>query len=180
MITDLQMVVAINKFLLGTPLDAVTSLLGSPYFMPLLIAGLVAAVLLFDKKRRKVVVMALVFTICLHLLFTELLFKDLLFSKERPYQAHPDEIVAIGQPMTDSSFPSGHTSATVGLVVVLAFYYRRTWPFGLAFALFMGFSRIHNGMHYVADVWAGFVLGLVYGALALLLARLAARKAQSL
>jgi undecaprenyl-diphosphatase len=37
-----------------------------------------------------------------------------------------------------------------------------SWVFALIFALLMGFSRIHNGMHYPSDVLTGWLLWIAY------------------
>lgn len=61
------------------------------------------------------------------------------------------------------SFPSGHTSATVAVVTVLARALPRlSWvPFALAG--WVGASRIWRGSHFPGDVVGGMVLGFMVG-----------------
>ena len=61
---------------------------------------------------------------------------------------------------TSGSFPSGHTaSAFAFATAVTADLPQLALPlFGLATVV--GYSRVHNGVHYPGDVMAGAVLGL--------------------
>ncbi|HBP00652.1 MAG TPA: hypothetical protein DD454_00320 [Candidatus Moranbacteria bacterium] len=49
------------------------------------------------------------------------------------------------------------------MVVVLSSIFPIMLIPGIAFSVLMGFSRIHNGMHYPSDVIMGAVLGAAYG-----------------
>ncbi len=62
------------------------------------------------------------------------------------------------------SFPSGHASRTAALAVVaLACDAILGGILLLAWALAVGFARIALGVHFVLDVLAGYLLGLVVG-----------------
>ena len=66
------------------------------------------------------------------------------------------------------SFPSGHTTATFALAVVLS---RRFPHYSLLFfgaGAFVALSRVLRGSHFTTDVCGGAVLGLVSGALAMM------------
>jgi undecaprenyl-diphosphatase len=68
------------------------------------------------------------------------------------------------------SFPSGH-AARVSLLVVLALALGPIW-FGLLvliWALLVTFARVAMGVHYLSDVLAGSVLGVLVGFLVLLI-----------
>ncbi len=74
-----------------------------------------------------------------------------------------------GSPVS-SSFPSGHVAAAVcyGAVVIVVFWHtRRVWARALAVAgaivvaLIVAWARAYRGMHYISDVVAGVVLGIV-------------------
>jgi undecaprenyl-diphosphatase len=58
------------------------------------------------------------------------------------------------------SFPSGHTSNTTAVVVVLALFLRRAWLL-FPVPLLVGYSRIYTGAHWPSDVLASLFLGLL-------------------
>jgi membrane-associated phospholipid phosphatase len=71
-----------------------------------------------------------------------------------------------------SSYPSGHTAASVALyccigILLLAIYYRRPAARAVAAVLFcipvyVGISRLYEGEHYPSDVLAGALLGSLW------------------
>jgi len=70
----------------------------------------------------------------------------------------------------NSSFPSGHVAAATvyaALVVIVFWHTRAFWAPALAVviavlaALTVAWARLYQGMHYLSDVIAGVVLGLV-------------------
>lgn len=71
-----------------------------------------------------------------------------------------------------SSFPSGHTAATLTLGCGLALGLARTrpghrllaaiWAFALAFASFVMVTRLYRGMHWPTDLAASVVLAVVW------------------
>ncbi|MEB2340013.1 MAG: phosphatase PAP2 family protein [Nitrospirales bacterium] len=61
------------------------------------------------------------------------------------------------------SFPSGHTSATVAVVTVLARALPRMKWVPFALAAWVGASRIWRGSHFPSDVVAGMVTGFIIG-----------------
>ena len=66
---------------------------------------------------------------------------------------------------SNASFPSGHTASAFAFAAVLAFYCKNKW---LAIPLFMyaclvGYSRIYIGDHFLNDVLAGAVIGVISG-----------------
>ncbi len=165
---DRELAVAINRFGAGT-IDRVTELVCDVPFLVAFWIGILALAWLFDRRRARRVTLAVLAALSIHAVVTELLLKHALLvffdQRLRPWVANPDAIVPIGYRFEDSSFPSSHAATTAALVAVLARHYPRSWPLGVAFALFMAFSRVHNGMHYPTDVGVGTLLGLVYGAL---------------
>lgn len=90
----------------------------------------------------------------------------LVIDRPRPPVAHLDSA-----PPT-SSFPSGHTAATVALYGALAIVAltasTKRWLRWLAVILAVampvavGWSRLYRGMHYPSDVAAGAILGLLW------------------
>jgi len=74
------------------------------------------------------------------------------------------------------SFPSGHAARSAALVV-MAFAIGQPW-FGLVVSLWapwVGLSRVALGIHYLSDVFAGWMVGAVMGLIAVGLQPLAAQ-----
>lgn len=89
-------------------------------------------------------------------------FTTLVIDRKRPAVSHMDN-----SPPT-SSFPSGHTSASValygGLALVLAGLVRHTWLKALCWVLLLmpigvALARLYRGMHHPTDVTASFING---------------------
>lgn len=60
------------------------------------------------------------------------------------------------------SFPSGH-STTAGAIAMIVFLFApRLAPLGIAFAIWIGISRLFVGAHYPADVFAGLSVGAIF------------------
>lgn len=71
------------------------------------------------------------------------------------------------------SFPSGHTTDAFAMAIVLALMFRKWWVTFPAFlwALLVGYSRMHLGVHYPSDVAAGMILGLLAGGISFVMLR---------
>ncbi len=69
------------------------------------------------------------------------------------------------------SFPSGHTSTAFTMALLLAnIMKRKLWVFLLpVIAFFVGYSRVYLGQHFVTDVCAGMLIGIVSAYLSLLI-----------
>jgi membrane-associated phospholipid phosphatase len=63
------------------------------------------------------------------------------------------------------SFPSGHTAFSTGFFAVLFFVCWRLGLLCLPIPLFVGFTRIFLGAHYLSDVVASILLGVLAAAL---------------
>jgi undecaprenyl-diphosphatase len=91
-----------------------------------------------------------------------------IFNRQRPAQQ-------IGIVVTDHSFPSGHAISSVICYGLLAYMLipkmpNLFWKWVIAIAsisvmLFVGFSRLFLGGHYLTDIVAGYALGLAWAAL---------------
>jgi undecaprenyl-diphosphatase len=163
---DRELAVMINSLGAGT-IDRVTEIVCDVPFLVALWLGVLALAWTLDRGRARRVTLAVLAALAIHTVVTELLLKHALLVffdlRLRPWVAHPDAIVPIGYRFEDSSFPSSHAATTAALALVLAWHYPRAWPLAVAFAVFMAFSRVHNGMHYPTDVGVGTLLGLAYG-----------------
>ncbi|MFT3679487.1 MAG: phosphatase PAP2 family protein [Ferruginibacter sp.] len=67
------------------------------------------------------------------------------------------------------SFPSGHTATAFAIATIFAYYTNSAWKYFLLLFLasLVGFSRVYLSQHFLLDVLAGSVLGILGGALCL-------------
>ncbi|QMU30352.1 phosphatase PAP2 family protein [Adhaeribacter radiodurans] len=97
-------------------------------------------------------------------------FSKFYFHRERPLN------LAYYATEGSFSFPSGHSTSAMALVGVLCYIAVLEVKsnkvrsliiiLGLSYILLMGFSRIYLGVHFLTDVAAGFLLGLLWVLLA--------------
>ena len=166
---ELKIVKFLNRLGRGTLIDAVTDFVSRILYLAVFWT-LATVMIFFFAENGRVIAVTMAVAAALHFLISEGLFKYLLvkyFKKIRPYVAHPGEIVPVGRKHNDSSFPSSHMSANLAVLTVLVYFYPAIWPVALAFVILMAFARLHNGMHYLSDVVAGTLFGLVYGMVAI-------------
>jgi len=57
------------------------------------------------------------------------------------------------------SFPSGHATNIFAAMVFLSLRYKKYWPFFIAVAIAIAYSRVYVGVHYPLDVLGGAILG---------------------
>lgn len=81
-----------------------------------------------------------------------------LYPRIRPYLAIP-ETRTFRNPLSDHSFPSGHTTAAFSTAVPFIIAFPEMMPLFLSLSAVVGFSRIYLGLHYPSDVLAGVVIG---------------------
>jgi len=77
------------------------------------------------------------------------------------------------------SFPSGHATATAAIAVLCAWMLTRwlitwwngrvmVWSVAMCSAFVIGFSRVYLGVHYVSDVLSGWLLGMAWAGIVML------------
>jgi undecaprenyl-diphosphatase len=88
--------------------------------------------------------------------------------RERPYVIIP-EVVALVQE-TLPSFPSARTAVTFAALPLIRRYLPRFYIFWLLFGLLVAFSRVYLGVHFFSDIFAGMLMGYLFGKLVLLTA----------
>lgn len=80
------------------------------------------------------------------------------YPRRRPYLVLPDTRTG-KNPLTDHSFPSGHTTAIFSVTVPLMLLSPPLAFILLPVALLVGMSRIYLGLHYPSDCLAGSLIG---------------------
>lgn len=171
---ELKIVKFLNRLGRGTFVDTLTDFVSRILYLAIFWTLFTIAIF-FLAENGKVIAIAMAIAAGLHFLISEGVFKYLLvkyFKKTRPYIAYPQEVFPIGREHSDSSFPSSHVSATVAVLTVLIYFYPIAWPAIILFGLLLVFARLHNGMHYLSDIIAGAMLGIIYGITAVYLTSL--------
>jgi len=89
-----------------------------------------------------------------------------LSQRQRPCQIEPHCWSKV-LPPDQFSFPSGHTMSAFSIALVVSYFYPSLEGALLFLALSIAISRIALGMHFLSDVLAGVVLGIVLGCAAI-------------
>lgn len=90
-----------------------------------------------------------------------------LVGRPRPkFSASGDWSMAPSLASGFDSFPSGHTTATFALAVVLSRRFPLLAAVFIGIAAFVALSRVLRGSHFPSDVFGGWVLGTVSGIVA--------------
>lgn len=79
--------------------------------------------------------------------------------RSRPFETYPDIDQAASS--LGKSFPSGHTSLAFATATSLSLAYPKWYVIApsFAWAATVGYSRMHLGVHYPSDVFAGAIIG---------------------
>ena len=118
---------------------------------------IIIALLMINKKYRKIGFMALGALILSAILGEEII-KNVV-KRIRPSSNIPAFNLLIKKPLS-YSFPSGHTSSSFAVAGILSYYFKNYAAEFFGLATLIGFSRVYLYVHYPTDVLAGTVLGL--------------------
>ena len=80
------------------------------------------------------------------------------YPRLRPYLVLPQTIIC-KNPLTDHSFPSGHTTAIFSIIIPFIAAVPLLGLLLIPIALLVGLSRIYLGLHYPSDCLAGCLIG---------------------
>ncbi|MEF2977470.1 phosphatase PAP2 family protein [Subtercola sp. YIM 133946] len=89
--------------------------------------------------------------------------------RPRPGAGAPSAVRVFATAPSKLSFPSSHASSTMAACIVYTAFVPQLWWLAVIVALAMGASRVLLGMHFVTDVLAGYLIGLVVGVPTILL-----------
>lgn len=130
---------------------------------------LCAVVLLAIPKTRKTgyaAVLSLIFGV----IVTNLLLKNIV-ARPRPFAEIEALIPLIAKP-TDFSFPSGHTTASFAVALVMfRMLPKKIGIPAVVLAALVAFSRLYLGVHYPTDVLVGFLVALMGSTVAVWIVR---------
>ena len=157
----------------GGVLDSVTAALSrsADTFGILVVALLVLAVLWRRRRGDQMVVLAT----ALALELSAFLAVNAVVGRDRP------AVDRLGSTPSTSSFPSGHTAATLVLYGAIAIFVSATartlawralaWLAAAVLPVAVGFSRVYRGFHHPTDVIFGYILGAAVLSVTFLAAR---------
>lgn len=120
---------------------------------------IVAVVLLCFKKTRKIGI-TVGLALILGLIFGNGLLKNVV-ARIRPYDLNPT-VALLVEPLSDFSFPSGHTLASFEAAVVLLIKNKKMGIPAIILATLIALSRLYLYVHYPTDVLAGMLLGTLF------------------
>lgn len=137
-----------------------------------LIWTLLGVALLFFPRKRKTGITTLSALIISAILCNFVL--KLIFDRARPFETHDLQLL-ISIPY-GSSFPSGHTTTAFASSVALWLENKRIGLPAIIFSALVAVSRLYFQVHYLTDVLAGAVSGILFALLAYYLVNLACKR----
>jgi undecaprenyl-diphosphatase len=85
-----------------------------------------------------------------------------LWTRERPFEAHPAQTLLLASPSHEPSFPSDHAVAAFAIAFSVALIGGRlVGALFLAGATIIAVTRVFVGLHYPGDVAGGALIGFV-------------------
>ena len=90
-----------------------------------------------------------------------------LLGRERPHKT-PDHNPFVFEPFNlhhhFQSFPSGHSQTLFCVATIISFYFPKATPWVLTIALYLASTRATTLAHFVSDVFAGALIGILVSA----------------
>ncbi len=121
---------------------------------------LISLAIFFLMKRRKKKVAILLFA-GIAITYLIVYFLKNWIARPRPFAVLPDvHLIIYGK--KGLSFPSGHAAQSFMAATILSRFFRRYMIF-FVIALFVCFSRVYVGLHFISDVVAGALIGTLIG-----------------
>ncbi|MBM6830205.1 phosphatase PAP2 family protein [Anaerotignum lactatifermentans] len=138
-----------------------------------IVLGVVLLLAGWKLRRRLYWGLAVLLSLGSNALVCNLLLKPLV-ARTRPYDVLGYDLLI--PPLSDYSFPSGHTSASFAAATAIYALHPGWGKAAYVFAALMGISRLYLGVHFVTDVVVGAVIGVVMAKLTLLLMKRTMKK----
>lgn len=129
------------------------------------IIWMVTAIFLIPMRRYRVYGISMIIIVLVSAFLGDIVIKPLV-RRLRPFVKNKTIRLIIRNP-GGYSFPSGHTSSSVGAAYVLLQMNLWVGVVGIIVAGLIAFSRVYLHVHYPTDIFAGAVLGLICGVLIL-------------
>ena len=101
-----------------------------------------------------------------------------IFYRDRPFQELSDIVLLIPEPIT-SSFPSGHSSASLCFAIIYTYYFWKKSTFLVIyiwiFAIGVTISRLYLQVHYPSDIVGGIFVGIISAIIVILISNYRSR-----
>lgn len=146
----------LNSFLFKIPfLDSFVYFLAQ--ILPFVLFALVVWYFVFHKKE-PIKFLLICFVIIASLAFSEIL--KYIFGAPRPFIAIADfsPLFIFGE---NDSFPSGHALVSGALAMAVYYENRKLGALFVVCAVLISVARVVSGVHYLADVLAGLLIGFL-------------------
>jgi undecaprenyl-diphosphatase len=85
--------------------------------------------------------------------------KDMI-ARPRPFVVDPS-ISPLFVESPTSSMPSGHASSAFAFAIVMGYYFPKSKPYMITFAIVMSISRLYAFVHFPSDVILGALIGIL-------------------